>query len=153
LEPNETTEKLEGPKVRQFSVFLENKVGALLDIVKLLNEHSVEVLALTVQDSTDSALARMIVSDPDRVADLLHRFELGHSVCEIFVVELSESTDLGKLLTALLMAEVNIHFCYPFLVRPRGRPILAMHVDDDECATAVLGSQGFRILTQSDISR
>ena len=54
-------EKVAGPAVKQFSVFLLNKVGALLEIVKLLNEHEIHVLALNSQDSTDSALSRLIV--------------------------------------------------------------------------------------------
>ena len=61
----ETTEKTGGPRVTQFSVFLPNKVGALLDVVKLLNERGVDVLALAVQDSADTAIVRIVVSDPE----------------------------------------------------------------------------------------
>ena len=60
----ETTQKMGGPLVRQFSVFLANKVGAMLDVVKLLNAHNTHVVALSVSESTDSAIARIIVSDP-----------------------------------------------------------------------------------------
>jgi hypothetical protein len=60
---------------------------------------------------------------------------------------------LSKLLTALLMAEVNIHGCYSLLTRPSGNTALALHVEDNECATAVLRSHGFRLLDQVDISR
>ena len=75
-------------------------------------------------------------------------------MCDLVVVELKESArDLGKLLAALLMAEVNIHGIYSLLTRPRGKAALALHVEDNECATAVLRSHGFRILSQSDISR
>jgi len=63
----ETTSKMEGPLVKQFSVFLPNKVGAMLDIVKVLNAHQTHIVALSVSESTDSAIARIIVSDPERV--------------------------------------------------------------------------------------
>ncbi len=53
--------------MRQFSVFLQNKVGALLEVVKLLNEHNIVALALSIQDSSESSIGRMIVSDPERV--------------------------------------------------------------------------------------
>jgi len=154
FESTRTTEKEEGPRVKQFSIFLKNKVGALLDVVKLLNDHSVEVLAVSVQDSADAAIVRLVVSDPDRVQDLFTSDEVAFSTCELVVVELKEgATQLGKLLTALLMAEVNIHGSYPLLTRPRGNAALALHVEDEECACAVLRSHGFRILSQMDISR
>ena len=154
IESKRTTGKLEGPRVKQFSVFLKNKVGALLDIVKLLNDHNVEVLAVSVQDSADAAIVRLVASDPDRVQDLFTSGEIAFTPCDLVVVELKEgATQLGKLLTALLMAEVNIHGSYPLLTRPRGNAALALHVEDEECACAVLRSHGFRILSQTDISR
>lgn len=154
FESTRTTEKEEGPRVKQFSIFLKNKVGALLDIVKLLNDHAVEVLAVSVQDSADAAIVRLVVSDPDKVQELFVAGEVAYSTCDLVVVELKEgATQLGKLLTALLMAEVNIHGSYPLLTRPRGNAALALHVEDEECACAVLRSHGFRILSQMDISR
>jgi hypothetical protein len=150
----ETTSKLGGPLVRQFSVFLPNKVGAMLDVVKLLNVHAIHVVALSVTESTDSAIARMIVSDPEGVEELFREHNIAFGVCDLMVVELREvATQLIKMLAALLMAEVNVHFSYPLLTRPSGRAALAMYVDDAECATSVLIGEGFRLLTQSDISR
>ncbi len=149
-----TTEKLESPQVRQFSVFLQNKVGALLEVVKLLNEHNVVVLALSIQDSSESSIGRMVVSDPDRVVALFHEHDIPFSHCEVLVVELREgANDLSKVLAALLMAEVNIFFSYPLLIRPRGRAVLVMHLDDLECSSSVLRGDGFKLLTQADLSR
>lgn len=149
-----TTEKLEGPRVKQYSVFLKNKVGALLDIVKLLNDHHVEVLAVSVQDSADAAIVRLVVSDPEQVQELFSTREVAFSTCDLIVIELKQgASELGKLLTALLMAEVNIHGSCPLLTRPRGNAAIALHVEDEECACAVLSGHGFRILSQADISR
>ncbi|MCX7868564.1 MAG: hypothetical protein N2322_01310 [Terrimicrobiaceae bacterium] len=152
--PASTTEKLGGLPVRQFTVFLQNKVGALLEVVKLLDHHNVVVLALSIQDSTESALARMIVSDPDRAADLFREMKVPFGECEVLVVELpGGASDLAKMLALLLAAEVNIIFSYPLLTRPRGRTAIALHADDTECAAVVLGRQGFPVLAQDDISR
>jgi len=152
--PSSTTEKLNSPGVRQFSVFLQNKVGALLEVVKLLNENNVVILALSISDSSDSALGRMIVSDPERTLELFHENEIPFSDCPMTVVELPEGPgDLTRVLSALLMAEVNVRFSYPLLIRPRGRAVLALHLDDDECASAVLRGEGFTLLTQGDLSR
>ncbi len=149
-----TAEKLDGPRVNQFSVFLPNKVGALMEVVKLLNEHNVDVLAISVQDSADTSIVRIVVTDPDSVRGIFHKHDIPFSVCELCVVELKEGpTELGRLLTALLAAEVNIFGSYALLTHPRGRTALALHVEDNECACAVLRSHGFEIFSQSDISR
>ena len=140
--------------MKQFSVFLANKVGAMLDVVKLLNAHHTHIVALSVSESTDSAIARIIVSDPEQVQDLLKKNNIAFGVCEVVVVEMREvATQLVKLLAALFMAEVNVHFTYPLLTRPRGLAALALHVDDNECASSVLRGEGFKILSQSEISR
>ena len=72
----------------------------------------------------------------------------------MLVVELKEgAADLAKVLSTLLMAEVNIIFSYPLLVRPHGRAVLAMHLDDSECSIDVLRASGFKVLSQADLSR
>lgn len=148
------TEKTSGPTVKQFSVFLQNKVGALLEIVKLLNANDVHVLALNSQDSTDSAIVRIIASDPEAVESLFDLHEIAYSISEILVVEMKEvATDLRRMLQGLLMAEVNILVCYPILIRPHGRSAMALHLDDQECGWSVLAGEGFNILTQTDLSR
>ncbi len=148
-----TLEKLDTPRVQHFSVFAENRAGALLDLVKLLNHEHIEVVALSVQDSTDSSIVRIIVSDPDRVKELFAQQGIAHSHTEVVVVEMVEASDLGRLLATLLQAEVNIHYSYPVMTRPHGRCALVIHPDDDDCAIAVLSGAGFKILNQGDISR
>ena len=149
-----TTEKLDGSRVKQFSVFLPNKVGALAEIVKLLHERNIDVLALDVQDSADCAIVRVVVSDPEQANELFGIHDIPFASSNIVVVELREgASELPKLLAVLLMAEVNIHGSYGLLTRPRGHTALALHVEDNDCAIAVLTSHGFRILSQMDISR
>lgn len=150
----QTAQKFDGPRVKQFSVFLKNKVGALLEVVRLLRVHSVDVIGLSVQDSTDSSIVRLIVSDPEIVEMLFQQNEIPFGVCEMVVVEMEEvAVDLAKLLSSLLAAEVNIFFSYPLLTRPNRRAALAMHVEDHECAASVLMGDGFMLLSQADISR
>lgn|GEM_PF-27583 len=150
----QTSSKIDGPLVKQFSIFLPNKVGAMLDVVKLLHTHSTHVVALSIAESTDSAIARIVVSDPEQVEELFRQHNVPFGVCAMVVVELREvATELAKLLAALLMAEVNVHFTYPLLTHPRGFAALALHVDDTDCASSVLLGEGFRLLSQADISR
>ena len=150
----QTTSTLDGPLVKQFSVFLPAKVGAMLEIVKLLTKHQTHVVALSVSESTDSAIARIISSDPQRVEKLFRQNTVAFGVSQVVVVEMREvATQLVKLLAALVMAEVNVHFAYPLLIRPRGFSAIALHVDDTECASSVLTGEGFKLLGQDDISR
>ena len=150
----QTTQKFDGPRVRQFSVFLKNKVGALLEVVRLLNVHTLDVVGMSVQDSTDSSIVRLVVSDPEMVEALFKENDIAFGVCEMVVVEMEEvETDLVRMLTSLLAAEVNIYFSYPLLTRPNGRAALALHVEDHECAASVLAGDGFMLLSQADISR
>src|SRR2546421_10253065 len=94
----ETTSKMEGPLVKQFSVFLPNKVGAMLEVVKLLNANGTHAVALSVSESTDSAIARIIVSDPEQVDNLFREHNIAFGLCEVVVVELREvATQLAKL--------------------------------------------------------
>jgi hypothetical protein len=149
-----TRETLTGTPVKHFSIFLQNKVGALLEVVRFFEENGVVVLAFCIVDSAESSIARMIVSDPVIVSKLLHDHDIAFSQTSILVVELAEgATDLGHLLNCLLMAEVNILFSYPMLIRPRDKALLVLHVDDNECASVVLQGEGYQILTQGDLSR
>ena len=150
----QTTQKFDGPRVRQFSVFLKNKVGALLEVVRLLNLHTLDVVGMSVQDSTDSSIVRLVVSDPEVVEQIFKENDIAFGVCEMVVVEMEEvATGLAGLLASLLAAEVNIFFSYPLLIRPNRRAALAMHVEDHECAVSVLAGDGFKLLSQADISR
>lgn len=145
-----------GTPVRQFAVFLQNQVGTLLSIVKLLNQHHVVVLGISVQESVDVTIVRMVVSDPDTVESLFMEKGIAYSVADLLVVELRPGTDdrgLAECLQALLIAETNIHFIYPVLSRPNDRPALAMHLEDTEFGKEVLEKNGFRVLMQEDLSR
>src|SRR5207245_11740545 len=135
----QTSSKLAGPLVKQFSVFLPNKVGAMLEIVKLLSAHHTHVVALSISESTDSAIARIIASDPQGVENLFRENNVGFGVSQVVVVEMREVvTRLVELLAALVMAEVNVHFAYPLLIRLRGFCAIALHVESRDSACGVL---------------
>ena len=74
-----TDKKFDGPQVTQFSVFVKNRAGALMDIVRLLQTGNIVVVALSVLDATDSAVVRILVSDPERVQELFREHDIAHS--------------------------------------------------------------------------
>jgi hypothetical protein len=140
--------------VKQLTIFLHNQVGALLSLVKLLHDNEVEVLGLSVQDSVEMTLVRLVVTDPDNAEQVL--LQHGHSCANrtIVVVELREGAhDLGRALGALLAAEINIHHSYPLMTRPRGLPLLALYLDDAEVGGESLSKCGYKVLSQGELSR
>ncbi len=153
--PHETSQATAKSRpIRQISVFLVNRVGALNALTKLLHDHAIEVLGLSMQDSTEMTLVRLVLSDPEGAGMLFIEKGIPHTDCTILVVELSESNRrLTECLSTLLAAELNIEFCYPLLVRPGLHPLLALHCDDVDMAADVLHRAGFRVLCQDDLSR
>ena len=139
--------------VKQFSVFAENRVGRLYDLTALLKANEVHIMALTVLDTTDSSILRLIVDDPDKARELMINNDYPHTLCEVLAVEIVDEGDLKGVLAALLEAELNIHYIYSFIKRPAGRAALALSLEDADVAAQALHTRGFRVLTQRDISR
>lgn len=144
----------EGTDVRQISVFLDNCVGALLSIVRLINDNQVVVLGISVQESIDVTVVRLVLSDPDTIESVFIEKGIPYSTSELVVVELKESEGgLATCLHELLCAELNIHFIYPLITRPNRNPVLALRLDDTEFGRGVLHKAGFKLLSQEDLSR
>jgi hypothetical protein len=148
------TGKLRSPLVRQFSVFLENKVGALLDITRLLGDGNVHICGLSVVDTADAAVVRMVVDDPDHCRSLLQDASIPFKESYLVVVELPQGPEkLDQVLSHLVAAEVNIQYTYSLMIRPHDKVLLALHCEDAEYADAVLAKAGCAVLDQKDISR
>ena len=139
--------------VRQFSIFIENKAGRLLEIINLLESHNTHAVALTILDTTDSSIVRVIFDDPDRAHIILQEHTIPFNETGVIVVEMNGNIDLQGVLASLLRAEVNILYAYPFLMRPQEKSALAISVDDSEVAIHALTQGHFRIIHQSDIAR
>lgn len=139
--------------VKQFSVFAENRVGRLFDLTAVLKEHNVHIIALTVLDTTDSAIVRLIVDDPDKARELMVNNDFPYTECDVLAVEINDEGDLKTVLSALLEAEINIHYIYSFIKRPESRSALVINAEDTDVAAQSLNSRGFKVLTQRDISR
>jgi hypothetical protein len=138
--------------VIQFSVFTPNRLGRLHDLIGLLGAQGVHVLALMVLDTTDSAIIRIVVDDPERARDLLVREGFPFTESKLVVVEVN-STDLNRLMASLLQAELNVNYLYSFIPHPQGKSIIALSMEDNDLAEQALRRHQFRTLKQADISR
>ena len=142
---SDTATPVAADPVRQFSVFIPNRVGQLYDLTALLAKHNVHIM--------DCAIDRLIVDDPDRARELMAATNFAFTECDVLAVEITDESQLKGVLGALLTVEVNIHYLYAFLVRPEGKSAVALNVDDTDLATSALNTAGFAGLNQRDISR
>jgi hypothetical protein len=110
-------------------------------------------MAITMLDSTDSTIERLVVDDPSKARELMVNNDFPYTECAILAVEIGDESELKGVLSALLEAEINIHYVYSFIKRPEGRSALAISCEDADTASQALGHRGFKILTQRDISR
>jgi hypothetical protein len=140
------------PSVRQFNVFLENRVGALLQVVRLFETTDIRIVSLTVVDSADCAIIRIVLSDPERAVEIFEREKMPTTESDLLVVQLPDGQQpLLQICKALLAAEINIHYAYPLMIGPQGHAALALHVDDHETAVQTLQRKGFTIFTEGDL--
>ena len=140
------------PTIRQFTVFLENRVGQLLEVVRRFEGSQVRICALSISDAAECAFVRFLLSHPEQGREILERAGLALIESDLIGVELpGESQPLLRVCTALLQAEVNIVQAYPIIVRPHGIPAVALMVDNTDMALETLNSKNFTMITESDL--
>src|SRR3977135_1473086 len=141
------------PSIRQFTVFLENRVGQLLEVVRRFEGSKVRIVALSINDAAEGPFVLFLVSHPEQGREILERAGLALIESDLIGVELPQGHQpLLQVCTALLQAEVNIVQAYPLLVRPRGRPAVALMVDNIEMGLETLDSKNFRMITEADLA-
>ena len=141
-------------RIRQFTVFLENRVGRLQGLLRVFEESAGNICGLSIEESADSALIRIICSEPDLGREALRNGGFSFSESEVLVVELPKRTKqpLMAICAALLAAEINIHYAYPLLQRPHG-PAMALYVEDPTLAAQLLIRKGFTLIGESDLKK
>jgi hypothetical protein len=140
--------------VIQFSVFVENKVGYLLDIINLINAHNIRLLALTCLDAMDYGTLRLVVNDIDRIRILFQDQGLPYFETPLVAVEMDREDDFKKVLKIFLKKKINLLMHYNFLSWPHGKVGMLMTVDKPDMANkALCRTQGIRIMDQNDLMR
>lgn len=140
------------PAIRQFTVFLENRVGQLLEVIRRFEGSNVRIVALSIVDSAECAFVRFLLSHPEEGREILERAGLAIIESDLIGVELPDGPQpLLQICTALLQAEVNIVQAYPLFVRPRGRAAVALMVDQIEMGLETLAAKGFAMISEGDL--
>jgi hypothetical protein len=140
------------PCLRQFGVFLENRVGRLHDVLRHIERDDVRVVALSISDTIDCVIVRLIMSNYERAVELLKFGNFTFFECDIIGVELPDDPQpFARLCQCLLQAEVNIHYSYPLLLKSPGKQAIALYVDDIDLGLKTLGEAGHRIITEGQL--
>ncbi|MGE9296398.1 MAG: acetolactate synthase [Puniceicoccales bacterium] len=150
---SETLRRPENDSVRQFSIFADNKVGRLNDMVLLFAQHDIHILSLCTVDTTDSAIIRLIPDYWEQARELLDQHAFAYSLNEVMVVEMNTEEDIRAVTCALTQTEINIHYTYPMLMRPNGKCGLVMHLEDNDMAEDILSRNGLKVLKLGDLAR
>ena len=142
----------EEPCATQFSIFLANRVGQLKDLMQIFPQKDVDILGISIVDSSDWAVVRVIASDPDKARDLLKSHSFPFTESTVLLVEIDDSAAIAGACAALVEAELSVNFAYPLTIHSHENAVMAFHVDDHIIATQLLRSHGFTLLGDADLA-
>jgi hypothetical protein len=149
---NLTARGSEEPYSVQFSIFLANRVGQLRDLLDLFGPEDLQLLGLSVVDSTSWAVVRAVFSDTGLARELLTRNGLPFTETDVLLVEMPTGDSLARISGHLLQAEINIHFAYSLSARSHGYPVMVLHVEDPVLARQILVRHGFAVIGHEDMT-
>ncbi|MCA9028014.1 MAG: acetolactate synthase [Planctomycetaceae bacterium] len=142
----------EWPCLRQFCVFMENRVGRLHQLLRHIEQHDLRVVALSLVDTVDFAVARVMVDRTDRAREIFTLSDFTFIENDVLGVILPDDPQpYVRICLALLAAEMNIHYTYPLNYRRGGNGAIAIYVEDIDQATRILEAQGMQLLHEGDL--
>ena len=138
--------------VKQISVFLENKPGALLAMTRALAEQSVDMRAFSLAETSDFGIARIIVNDVEKTAAVLRDAGFVHNITPVIAVAISNTPGgLNAALEVLSAEGVNVEYMYAFIGGRKDSAYMIFRVADDEKSAAALRARGVRLAEQEEI--
>jgi hypothetical protein len=139
-------------KVTQLSVFLENKSGRLADVTRAMADNNVNIRALSIADTIDYGLLRLIVNEPVAAKDALSREGFTVTLTEVLAIEVPDRPGgLAGIIDILSEAQLNIEYMYAFVGTSGENAIVIFRIEKVDEAIAILQSKGVRILTGDEL--
>lgn len=138
--------------VKQISIFLENKSGRLAAVTRVLGANNIDISALSIADTTDSGILRLIVNDPDRAVNILE--EHGFTVSSTDVIAISVPDKPGGLAIALDVLEdesIGIEYTYAFVGKKTNEALVILRLDDQEKAVETLKKCNIKVLSAEEV--
>lgn len=139
-------------KVEQLSIFLENTIGRLAEVSKILAETKINIRALSIADTADFGVLRMLVDDVDKAKNILKErgFTVGET--EVLGVEVPDQPGgLYQILGTLEEEDINVEYMYAFVQQSKDNAVMIFRFDDLDRAIEVLTKKGFTILPGSKL--
>lgn len=141
-------------KVRQISIFLENKSGRLEEVCKVLGEAGINIRALSIADTTDFGILRLIVDDPDRATRKLEDVGFAVSMTDVIAVEVSDQPGgLAATLSKLRTKGIDIEYIYAFVQKASNAALVVFRVERIDEAIALLQNNGSRLLSEKEVCK
>ena len=138
--------------VEQIAVFLENKSGRLADITAVLAENNINIRALSVADTADFGILRLIVDNVEMAKSVLKENGFTVGKTNVIAVEVEDKTGgLAKVLKCLTLDNINIEYMYAFVNKTAENAVLIFRFEKMEEAIATLQKGGFTILSREQI--
>jgi hypothetical protein len=141
-------------KVEQLSIFVENKSGRLAEVTAILARNGINIRALSLADTADFGILRLIVDDMEKTNTLLKNsgFTVGRN--EVVAAEVPDRPGgLAGILSALQGQGINVEYMYAFVQKSEGNAVLIFRFDDIQKAVDTLRTAGIRILSGEQVSR
>ncbi len=134
--------------VKQISIFLENSKGRLAEVTRLLASRGVNIRALSLADTADFGVLRIIVKDPETCLAALKSSGMVAQLTEVLAVEMEDKPGgLSRVLAALDAAGLNVEYMYAYVEKTRDNAIVICKIDDKERASKVLKENGIGTLS------
>ncbi|MGQ9558676.1 MAG: ACT domain-containing protein [Desulfurispora sp.] len=139
-------------KIKQISVFLENKSGRLARVTKVLGQHDINIRALSIADTTDFGILRLIVNSPDKAFQVLKEAGFTVSITEVLAVEVTDRPGgLAEALAVLQEAEINIEYLYAFVQKATNAALVVFRVEQLDKAIEVLQNHNISIVPEEKV--
>lgn len=139
-------------RVSQISVFLENESGRLADVARILRDNEISIRALSIADTSDFGILRLIVDDPEKASVVLRRANLAVSLTDVIAVQMPDRPGgLAEVLDALARADINVEYMYAFVTQSEEHAVVVFRVEQLEKAIGALTASGFELLGGDDI--
>ena len=138
---------------KQISVFLENRPGQLAEFAKVLERNQIDMRALSVADTKDFGILRLLTDDPYKTVCVLKEAGYVASITPVLAVEMSdEPGSLMRVIDILGSSDINLEYTYAFTTCNKDRAYMILRVTDNDKAIEVLSKNGIRLICQSDLS-
>ena len=133
--------------IKQVSVFLENVAGRLAEITKVLSEGGINLRAMTIADTADFGILRIVADNPEKTVELCEKNGITARITEVLAVEIEDKP--GALLSVMQLfnkSEINIEYLYASLEQNRDNAVIIFKIEDVERGSKILEENGLKTI-------